>query len=62
MLPLDTEEMDRQRSAAALHHALGYLEQEASASGFKEIALLIGCAKMALDEALGQRTEGELVH
>ncbi|HSV29071.1 MAG TPA: hypothetical protein VLL76_05915 [Candidatus Omnitrophota bacterium] len=61
-LPLDAKEKQRQQAAAALHHALQYLEQDAQEHGFKEIALLIGCAKMALDDELGVRAAGEQVH
>lgn len=61
-LPLNAKEKDRQQSAATLHNELMVLEQMASASGFKEIALLIGCAKMALDDELCLRPNGESVH
>ncbi|MGE5548739.1 MAG: hypothetical protein ACM33T_17670 [Solirubrobacterales bacterium] len=42
----------REQSAKALRQALGYLEQEALECGLEEIALLIGCAKMALEDTL----------
>ena len=48
-----TDEQRRTQSAIALQQALGYLEQEALECGLQEIALLIGCAKMALDDTLG---------
>lgn len=58
---LDMKEHHRQRSAAALHDSLRDLEQQAIAVGLSEIALLIGCAKMALDDAMGRR-DGESIH
>lgn len=58
---LDVKERQRQCSAAALYDGLRELEQRALAAGLGEIALLIGCAKMALDDAMG-RPDGEPIH
>lgn len=58
---VDIKERRREQSAIALQQALAYLEREAQASGFKEIALLIGCAKMSLDEAMS-RPMGQSLH
>ncbi|MEW5728485.1 MAG: hypothetical protein AB1918_11720 [Pseudomonadota bacterium] len=58
---VEIKERRREQSAIALQQALAYLEREAQSSGFKEIALLIGCAKMALDEAM-TRPVGEALH
>lgn len=58
---VNIKDQRREQSAISLQQALAYLEREAQASGLKEIALLIGCAKMALDEAMA-RPAGEALH
>lgn len=58
---VDIKERQEQVSVADLHSGLRDLEQRAISAGLTEIALLIGCAKMALDDAMA-RPQGESVH
>ncbi|MBI5163225.1 MAG: hypothetical protein HY985_04905 [Magnetospirillum sp.] len=50
------------KAGAALRQALTYLETEADRSGFAEVAHLIGCAMIALEESLGCRCGGDALH